>query len=194
VSPGAGGDRGWAIVPEVNDEVVVAFAHGDINQPYVIGGLWSKKNLPPDVPGMMGDSAVHSRAFVSRKGHRLEFHDDQGDGKDFIELKLKNATTKLFLGEDKIELHSADKAIQVKTGDATIDLTKTGDIKMKAKNIELHATTKLELKTDSGDILVTSGKNVKAKAKKMAELEGTGGVSVKSAAIAEVKGKMVKLN
>jgi hypothetical protein len=42
--------------------------------------------------------------------------------------------------------------------------------------------------------LVTSGKNVKAKAKKMAELEGTGGVSVKSAAIAEVKGKMVKLN
>ena len=194
VSAGAGSDRGWAIVPEVNDEVVVAFAHGDINQPYVIGGLWSKKNLPPDVPGMISDSAVHSRTFVSRKGHRLEFHDDQGDGKDFIELKLKNATTKLYLGEDKIELYSADKAIQVKTGDATIDLTKTGDVKIKAKNIELHATTKLELKTDSGDILLTSGANMKANAKMKAEVEGKAGVAMKSSAIAEVKGSMVKLN
>ncbi|WP_395153779.1 phage baseplate assembly protein V [Ilumatobacter sp.] len=194
VSAGAGGGRGWAIVPEVNDEVVVAFAHGDINQPYVIGGLWSEKNKVPDVSGMIGDSVVHSRAFVSRKGHRLEFHDGKGDGKDFIELQLKNATTKLYLGEDGIELHSADQDIQVKTGDATIDLTKAGDIKMKAKNIEIHATTKLQLKTDSGDIMLTAGANAKMKAKMKAEVDGTAGVSLKSAAIAEIKGAMVQLN
>lgn len=194
VSAGAGKGKGWTIVPEVNDEVVVAFAHGDINQPYVIGGVWSEKNGIPDVADAVVDSVVHSTAFVSRKGHRIEFHDDKGDDKDFIELKLKNGTTKLYLGEDKIELHSADMAIQVQTNDATIDLTDKGDIEMKAKNISIHASTKLELKTDTGDILLTSGMNAKVSAKMKAEIDGKAGASLKSAAIAEIKGAMVNLN
>ena len=35
-----------ACLPEVNDEVLVAFGHGDPRQPYLIGSLWSSADEP----------------------------------------------------------------------------------------------------------------------------------------------------
>ena len=43
----SGGARGAYFVPEVGDEVLVAFASGTPRQPYVVGGLWSGKDKPP---------------------------------------------------------------------------------------------------------------------------------------------------
>src|SRR5271170_858207 len=37
----AGPGRGAYFLPEVNDEVLVAFEHGDVRRPYVIGGMWN---------------------------------------------------------------------------------------------------------------------------------------------------------
>jgi len=44
----AGKDRGIFFLPEVDDEVLVAFENGDINQPYVIGSLWNGVDVPPE--------------------------------------------------------------------------------------------------------------------------------------------------
>jgi hypothetical protein len=38
---------GQAILPEVDDEVLVAFAHGDARAPYALGFLWNAKDAPP---------------------------------------------------------------------------------------------------------------------------------------------------
>ena len=43
----AGKEMGAFFLPEVEDEVLVAFEHGDINQPYVIGSLWNGVDAPP---------------------------------------------------------------------------------------------------------------------------------------------------
>ncbi len=43
----SGGARGAYTVPEVGDEVLVAFASGTPRQPYVVGALWSGKDKPP---------------------------------------------------------------------------------------------------------------------------------------------------
>ena len=43
----AGDRRGSWFMPEVGDEVLVAFDHGDVNHPYVIGFLWNGQDLPP---------------------------------------------------------------------------------------------------------------------------------------------------
>src|ERR1700681_1198967 len=39
----AGANRGTWFIPDVGDEVVVAFEHGNLNRPYVLGGLWSER-------------------------------------------------------------------------------------------------------------------------------------------------------
>lgn len=44
----AGKERGAFFLPEVDDEVLVAFEYGDINMPYVIGSLWNGKDVPPE--------------------------------------------------------------------------------------------------------------------------------------------------
>jgi phage baseplate assembly protein gpV len=45
--PMAGPRCGFYFIPEIGDSVVVAFEHGDINAPYIIGSLWSAMAPPP---------------------------------------------------------------------------------------------------------------------------------------------------
>src|SRR5512138_1295796 len=62
--PMAGKERGWVLIPEVGDEVVVAFEREDMRFPYVLGTLWNGKAKPPYVND---DGKNDKRAFVSRK-------------------------------------------------------------------------------------------------------------------------------
>jgi phage baseplate assembly protein gpV len=38
---------GFYWIPKPGDEVVVAFEHGDVNAPYILGSLWNVAALPP---------------------------------------------------------------------------------------------------------------------------------------------------
>ncbi|ETX05496.1 MAG: hypothetical protein ETSY2_22635, partial [Candidatus Entotheonella gemina] len=49
--PMAGPERGFYFLPEVDDEVLVAFEHGLIEWPYVLGALWNGKDTPPESNG-----------------------------------------------------------------------------------------------------------------------------------------------
>lgn len=73
VSPGAGKDRGWFSLPEVGDEVLCAFEHGDISRPVVLGALWNGKDKPFD--GNSGGKNER-RTVQSKSGSRVVFDDD----------------------------------------------------------------------------------------------------------------------
>src|SRR5689334_2824184 len=45
--PMAGHQRGFYFLPEVDDEVLVAFEHGSADYPYILGALWNGKDEPP---------------------------------------------------------------------------------------------------------------------------------------------------
>jgi len=60
---GAGEDRGGYFLPEVGDEVLVAFEHGDIRRPFVIGSMWNSDATPP-YDNKNGENNI--RAFKSR--------------------------------------------------------------------------------------------------------------------------------
>ena len=64
----AGKDRGAFFMPEVDDEVLLAFEHGDANFPVVIGFLWNGVDKTPG-------KHVRDRVFKSKNGHSIRFLD-----------------------------------------------------------------------------------------------------------------------
>ncbi|MBK7077745.1 MAG: hypothetical protein IPH44_36155 [Myxococcales bacterium] len=75
VAIGAGRDRGWFTLPEVDDEVLVGFEHGEVARPIVIGQIWNGSDKPTEAnPG--GDNP--RRVFASKSGHTVTFDDKDG--------------------------------------------------------------------------------------------------------------------
>src|SRR5664280_3415392 len=68
-APMAGNKRGFYFLPEVDDEVLVAFEHGDVRFPYVLGALWNGKDAPP---ATNGDGKNNVRVIQSRSGHVIK--------------------------------------------------------------------------------------------------------------------------
>jgi uncharacterized protein involved in type VI secretion and phage assembly len=70
----AGPGRGTWFVPDVGDEVLIAFEQGDPAHPIVVGSLWSATSMPPEQIGT--DNA--RRAIVTRSGARILVDDTNG--------------------------------------------------------------------------------------------------------------------
>ncbi|MDX2228494.1 MAG: VgrG-related protein [Leptolyngbyaceae cyanobacterium bins.349] len=145
VAIGAGQDRGFDCLPEVDDEVLVGFEHGDIHRPFVIGGLWNGKDAPPEtVTNSVSGSKVRLRTFKTRAGHYLQFVDeDKGASKKGVCIKTA--------GGHKIYLNDTEKRIEVTTNgghflklndlDLSISLESKGSISIKASTtLDLQAT------------------------------------------------------
>jgi phage protein D len=144
VQPGAGSGRGALVVPEVGDEVLVAFEQGSFQRPYVIGGLYNgaDKPDPGDVDVIDGNSgSVDRRAFVSRTGHRLEMIETASGAQGIV---LATGDGKLKLGLDQrqteITLHS-DGAVTIDArGDVTVK-TATGSLHLEGQDVQIKGHT-----------------------------------------------------
>jgi len=74
----AGNHRGTWFIPDVNDEVLVAFEAGDVRRPYVIGALWSGTNPPPETM-----NADNTRKVVRSRGSVTVVLDDRAGDECF---------------------------------------------------------------------------------------------------------------
>lgn len=144
-SPMAGNDRGLYFLPEVDDEVLVIFEHGDLRFPYVIGGLWNGKDTPPITNE---DGKNNLRMIKSRSGHTIRLNDE--DGKETIEIIDKTEKNSLIIDTSKNTITIAtDK-------DITLSATK-GTIKLEAQNLELKSSASTKLEAGAGMELKASG-------------------------------------
>jgi uncharacterized protein involved in type VI secretion and phage assembly len=133
-APMAGNKRGFYFLPEVDDEVLVAFEHGDVRFPYVLGALWNGKDAPP---ASNGDGKNNVRLIQSRSGHVIKLNDE--DGKETVEILDKSQ-------KNSIVIDTAKNTITITSDqDITISASK-GTIKLDAQNVEIKssAATKLE--------------------------------------------------
>lgn len=138
--PMAGKHRGVYFLPEVEDEVLVAFERGDLRFPYVVGSLHNGKD-PSPVKNADGKNDL--RVIHTRKHHKLTF--DDGD-KGLAQLEL-NDGKKLTLKDDEVRLtdeHGNSFAIQSASGAVTIDAK--GSVTIKAPSITLQSSGTLAIK------------------------------------------------
>lgn len=72
----AGGDRGTWFIPDVEDEVLVAFAGGNPAHPYVVGALWNGQDAPPET--MDSNEENNLKTICSREDIRITMDDSPG--------------------------------------------------------------------------------------------------------------------
>ena len=142
----AGNERGGVFRPEVDDEVLVLFEHGDTRYPYVIGALWNGKDKIPSERGSDSDNNV--RLIKSRSGHLIVL--DDTDGSEKIELIDKGGENKLTIDtiEETITI-SSSKDIKLSAPSGKIVL-ETGELELTATSTaKLEAASDMEIKTDA---------------------------------------------
>ena len=136
-TPMAGAERGIYFLPEVDDEVLVAFEHGDVRLPYVIGALWNGQDAPPEDNA---DGSNNIRVIKSRSGHIIRLNDE--DGREKIEIIDKSE-------KNSIVIDTAENTIAITTDkDITFSATQ-GTIKLEAQNIEITSSAKTKIEAGS---------------------------------------------
>ncbi len=141
----AGKERGAFYLPEVDDEVLLAFEYGDINIPYVIGSLWNGKDKPPITND---DGKNNFRIIKSRSGHIIRL--DDTDGKEKIEIVDKTE-------KNMIVIDSKDNKISIKSEKDIEISAPNGKVTINAKDIEAKSSASAKVEASSSMDLKASG-------------------------------------
>lgn len=175
---------GTWFLPDVDDEVLVAFEHGDVRFPYVLGGLWNGVDTPPRDNE---DGKNNEMVIRSKLGHEFVISDEDGKGR----MQLKTAEGHEILlddtagsekititdknGENSLVFDSAKNEIEIKSG-AKVVIVAASEMSFKADSSLSIEARSIEIKGDS------------------VKIESGGPAEVKSSAMLTLKGAMVQIN
>jgi phage baseplate assembly protein V len=149
----AGNNRGSWFMPEVGDEVLVAFAGGNPAAPFVLGMLWNGKDAPPESM----DSAEQNdiKTIRSRNGVAITLDDQQGQEQFIVETPGGNSLT-LKDGPGSIEIKDSNgNTVTLDSGGVSVQTSST--VQVQASSITLTAsdvTVNAGMATFSGTIQV----------------------------------------
>lgn len=155
VGIGAGPEAGLYIIPEVGDEVLVTFSHGNFSQPYVLGGLWNGKHeLPPEGASAANGEKPLVRTWRSRAGHQITVYDDDKDKIDLQtsaghQVSLDDANRKITITSSNgltLTLDDSGSKITIESGNE-IEVKASGNLKMQAgANMDLQASGQVNIR------------------------------------------------
>ncbi|MGB9927643.1 MAG: phage baseplate assembly protein V [Methanosarcina sp.] len=169
-SPMAGIERGIFVLPDVDDEVLMVFEHGDINRPYIVGSLWNGKDKPPETNS---DGKNNIKIIKSRTGHTIKIDDTEGEEKIEIVDKTEG---------NKITIDSANNKISIVSGGDIDLLASDGKITIDATEIEIKSSIKIKTK------------DLEVKPSGAAKIEASGQMDLKTSAVMNIKGSTVNIN
>jgi len=133
----AGKDRGVLFLPEVDDEVLVAFEQGDMRRPYVIGALWNGVDTLPKE--FANDGKNNLRLIKSRSGHLIQLDDTDGSEKISVIDKA---------GKNSIVIDTRENTITITTDKDIVLKAPQGKISLDSKEIEIKSSA--AIKVDAG--------------------------------------------
>ncbi|MGF1575127.1 MAG: VgrG-related protein [Cyanophyceae cyanobacterium] len=181
VTLGAGSSRGMDWLPEVNDEVMVAFEHGDIQRPYVIGSVWNGKDLPAQNQAVL-QGKVNIRTLQTRVGHKIQFVEEtSGSAQKGILIET--------MGGHKIDISDGEKSIQIKSSSGhLISLDDQGS------SVTITSTSGHKLEFSPAGVTLSSAGNLTIKAAGNIDISAGMNMDIKATAMVGVKGSMINLN
>jgi uncharacterized protein involved in type VI secretion and phage assembly len=147
VTPMAGNERGLVLLPEVGDEVLVAFEREDVRFPYVVGALWNGQDSPPVAND---DGKNDKRLLQSRKKHILLFDDGT---RGVVELSHEKGRKIVFDDDGFAVQDEKGNVVKVNSNSGAMTIEAKGQLNIKAATISIEATGTLELKA-SGTVTV----------------------------------------
>lgn len=131
-----GNNRGSWFVPDVNDEVLVAFEAGDPRRPYVVGALWNGSDSAPE--SMDGAGNNYKKVLRSRNGVKITL-DDQ-DGQEQLVLETP--------GGQKITLKDGPGSVEIVDSNGN-------SVKLESAGITLNASAKVTI--NASTVAISAG-------------------------------------
>lgn len=209
--PHAGDGYGAYWLPEVGDEVLLAFRLGDLSRPYVIGSLWGGDNKIPSETANAKNTIQriktkggHEIVFSAEKDkERLEIHTPKN-----LKITLEDETQTILIqdkdGKNMLKVNGQEGGIEI-TAENAISFNSScggaflkldGSEKkaiLKADTISLESLQHLQIK-GKGTLELTGGTSLSAKSDGALNLTGSASLSVKSGGVLELKSALVKIN
>lgn len=204
--PSGGSKWGHYFLPEVGDQVLLAFEGGNIEKPYVIGCIqkFSDKFLKEAV-----DKNNRFKKIMTRHGTHITFEDDETDdtglkdkltietAQSRLQIKMDNEAETIRIGdkakEDFIEMKTTEGSgtlaieikskISIKVGDKiTMTLNgESGAVSIQADSISLEGTNRVALKSDNS--VKTEAATVATTANSSLKLESSGTATITGATV-----------
>jgi len=133
----AGNNYGAFLIPDVDEEVLVAFPAGRADDPVVLGALWNGKTSPPEtLPG----GNVDRWTLCGKAGTRIAIVEESA-GQEKVEISTPNGAkatlTDASGGEIKLEVGSHS----ITMGSSGIACQTSGEFKVQASTISLKASS-----------------------------------------------------
>jgi uncharacterized protein involved in type VI secretion and phage assembly len=149
--PMAGPAYGMYFIPNVGDEVLVAFEHGDVNVPYIIGSLWHGL-APPPLPS----PDLQIRTIRTLTGNQINFTEVPPS----ISI-LTPGGNLVQLGQPGIGVVvQSDTGAQITVGNTVITVTTAG-VTIKGANISVTANSQLDLSAPKVNISGAESCNIR---------------------------------
>ncbi|MCA9490142.1 MAG: type IV secretion protein Rhs [Myxococcales bacterium] len=131
----AGNDRGSFFIPDVDDEVLVAFEAGRPDRPYVVGALWNGQDAPPESMDGAGNNDIKS--ITSRSGVTITFDDASGQERLVLETPGGNRVTLDDGGRSLTVEDSSGNSVELAPSGVTV--TASAKVTVQASTMEISA-------------------------------------------------------
>ena len=135
--PMAGNNRGTWLIPDVNDEVLVAFEAGNPTRPYVVGALWNGQDAGPESMDSAGNNYL--KVLRSRNGVKVTLDDHDGQEKLTLETPGGQKLT-MQDGPGSIEIADSN-GNSIKLESSGITINSSGQFTVNASSATIAAGT-----------------------------------------------------
>jgi uncharacterized protein involved in type VI secretion and phage assembly len=149
VGPGAGANRGWYWLPDLDDEVLVCFEGGRFELPLILGSLWNGKDKPPE-SNADGKNARH--LVKTRGGHTIVLDDTENEqtiaiadmhGNRLVISSRDNAITLSAEGDIVLQSHSGTISLRA----TTVDIQSTDATRVQAGSAaEIQGSSEVKIR------------------------------------------------